>query len=290
MLRTSENDGRSLSWIVFAHQFYMQKCVMKALPKLCITSLLWCRTKEFPGDGSGLSCIIVYQRKPCRASKLEKQTAMANKSRKRYIKHVHSIHRYICWRDLAKRRRVQPSGKVSKLQIWPVLKGWHVLTSLPKSFYVKFLQSCEGNKTFKSERRMYLLMTYLRCIPQSRTIRKNSPVFSKIKLSMRLCLISNPKSDITEFPFQNTQAIQPDLNGAWLSTPAMATPAVRQFWRQLITEKTSNLPNAWRNETILKHLKQLLLHKTWKLSYLIEIWAPDPGSGHWQHDVSPESC
>ena len=56
MLRTSENDGRSLIWIVFAHQFYMQKCIIKALPKLCITSLLWCRTKEFPGDGSGLSC------------------------------------------------------------------------------------------------------------------------------------------------------------------------------------------------------------------------------------------
>lgn len=108
---------------------------------------------------------------------------------------------------------VQPSGKVSKLQIWPVLKGWHVLTSLPKSFYVKFLQSCEGNKTFKSERRMYLIMTYLRCIPQSRTIGKNmekQPSFQQIKLSMRLCLISNPKSDITEFPFQNTQAIQPD--------------------------------------------------------------------------------
>lgn len=195
--------------------------------------------------------------------------------------------------DLVKRRRVQPSGKVSKLQIWPVLQGWHVLTSLPKSFYVKFLQSCEGNKTFKSERRMYLIMTtYLRCIPPSRTIRKNmkkQPSFQQSKLSMRLCLISNPKSDITEFPCQNTQAIQPDLNGAWLSTPAMATPAVSQFWRQLITS-TSNLPNAWRNETILKHLKQLLLHKTWKLSYLIEIWAPDPGSGHWQHDVSPVSC
>ena len=160
-----------------------------------------------------------------------------------------------------KRRRVQPSGKVLKLQIWPVLKGWHVLTSLPKSFYVKFLRSCEGNKTFKSDRRKYLLMTYLRCIPQSRTIRKKQPSVQQIKLSMRLCFISNPKSDTTEFPFQNTQAIQPDSNGAWLSTPAMATPAVSQFWRQLITS-TSNLPNAWRNETILKHLKQLLLHKS----------------------------
>ncbi len=99
----SENDEGNCR-IVFADSISLQKRFTNALPKwykkpfpLSPANLLWCRTKEFPEDGSGLSCKMSARENPVGLKIGEGHCN--GKQIKKTLNHFRSIHRYICWRD-----------------------------------------------------------------------------------------------------------------------------------------------------------------------------------------------